>query len=978
MPRSDGSVIIDTKLNTSGFSKGVSSLKGQFSALTSSVGKLGAAIGIAFSIKAIVDFSKKTLELGSDLQEVQNVVDVTFTTMNKQVNEFAKNATKTAGLSETMAKRYTGTFGAMAKSFGFTEAEAYNMSTALTQLSGDVASFYNLSQDAAYTKLKSVFTGETETLKDFGVVMTQTALDDFSLRKGLGKTTSQMSEQEKVALRYQFVLERLSSASGDFVRTQDGWANQTRLLKLQTESLLATLGQGLINVLTPAIKVFNTMISKLQEFATVFKQVTEVLFGNASAVGSNVGVADSLGDAAGNAKDLEGNITDAGKAAKKAFSGFDEINVLTAKAEESADGIGAALGTPSGKAEGPTDAKEESGISSGASKIASSLLDIGKKIQELTDPIKDFDLSPLSKSVKEARKSLGELGSTISSKLGKVWNKVLVPLGKWTIEKALPKLISTLSEAFRALGNVIHYFWPVFEDLWNNFLKPIAKWTGGIAIGALDLLSAWLKKIADHFDLSVPKAYKLSDAEKAIADKAKTAYKELENLQTQSEDTERAIETQYDDVKLLADELFHLADESGKVKDADKERANFILGKLNEALGTEYKMTGNIIENYQTMKAEIYDLISAKKANMLLDANTETYKNALLSQDTLYADREIKKKEYDAQLEASGAKLAELRERLAILKAGVNDFGSALYSGIDPSAISAQFGQYVGEISRIEKNLIPAQESAIAKAKASYEKAVAAYNNVFSIISEYDKASAMIAQGKYNDAITILSGYAARYSSTTDEIVDAAERERAALEEKVTNAGYYAQRLLEEFTSGSTSVTKEAVQAAINAYNEAIAQLEHVDTETARDLGNDFGTAFAEGISGAADTIQEELNAILGDLSMPSIWSVYGFGLGWAPRTPSIPHLAKGTVIPPNAPFMAVLGDQKHGTNIEAPLETIKQALAEVLAMQDGAGETVVNVNFTGDLSQLARVLKPAIDTETRRKGGSLATGGTY
>jgi hypothetical protein len=75
---------------------------------------------------------------------------------------------------------------------------------------------------------------------------------------------------------------------------------------------------------------------------------------------------------------------------------------------------------------------------------------------------------------------------------------------------------------------------------------------------------------------------------------------------------------------------------------------------------------------------------------------------------------------------------------------------------------------------------------------------------------------------------------------------------------------------------------------------------------------------------------------------------------------------------------MAVLGDQKHGTNIEAPLETIKQALAEVLALQEGGGETVVTVNFTGDLAQLARVLKPAIETETRRKGGSLASGGAY
>ena len=125
---------------------------------------------------------------------------------------------------------------------------AYEMSTALTGLSGDVASFYNISQDEAYTKLKSVFTGETESLKDLGIVMTQTALDQFALANGFGKTTQAMSEAEKVALRYKFVTEQLSGASGDFLRTSDGWANQVRVLQLQFDSLKATIGQGLIDV----------------------------------------------------------------------------------------------------------------------------------------------------------------------------------------------------------------------------------------------------------------------------------------------------------------------------------------------------------------------------------------------------------------------------------------------------------------------------------------------------------------------------------------------------------------------------------------------------------------------------------------------------------------------------------------------------------------------------------------------------------
>ncbi len=208
--------------------------------------KAGIVLAGAFAVKQIVDFGKECIELGSDLSEVQNVVDVTFPKMKAQVNDFAKSAAGNFGLSETMAKKFTGAYGAMSKSFGFTEKEAYNMSTALTGLAGDVASFYNLSQDEAYTKLKSVFTGETETLKDLGVVMTQNALDAYAMANGYGKVTAKMSEQEKVALRYKFVQDQLSASAGDFLRTSDSWANQTRLLSLQFESLKASIGQGLI------------------------------------------------------------------------------------------------------------------------------------------------------------------------------------------------------------------------------------------------------------------------------------------------------------------------------------------------------------------------------------------------------------------------------------------------------------------------------------------------------------------------------------------------------------------------------------------------------------------------------------------------------------------------------------------------------------------------------------------------------------
>ena len=173
---SAGQIGLDLVVNKGTFEK-------QMTGIQALAKKAGASLAAAFAVKKIVDFGAKCVELGSDLAEVQNVVDVVFPRMNQKINEFAKNSAAQFGLSETMAKKFTGTFGAMAKAFGFGEQQAYEMGTTLTGLAGDVASFYNISQDEAYTKLKSVFTGETESLKDLGIVMTQTALDSYALAK---------------------------------------------------------------------------------------------------------------------------------------------------------------------------------------------------------------------------------------------------------------------------------------------------------------------------------------------------------------------------------------------------------------------------------------------------------------------------------------------------------------------------------------------------------------------------------------------------------------------------------------------------------------------------------------------------------------------------------------------------------------------------------------------------------------------------
>lgn len=418
-----GEIGLDLVLNSSDLSNQISTATNRMTPqIGSAAKKIGAALTAAFATTKLISFGKQCIELGSDLSEVQNVVDVTFSTMSAKVDEFAKSAAQSFGLSETMAKQYTGTFGAMAKAFGFSEQEAYDMSTALTGLAGDVASFYNLDQSEAYTKLKSVFTGETESLKDLGIVMTQTSLDSYALANGFGKTTSAMTEQEKVALRYQFVMNQLSLAQGDFARTSDSWANQSRLMALQIQSIMATIGQGLINLFTPVLKVINTVLGKIAKLAEAFKGFTELITGKKSKSGSGItdnltsGLSDAttaasdagsgLSDAADSAGTLADNTGAVGSAAKKAakemktLMGFDEVNKLSEQTDsDSGSGSGGSGSGGNGSGGSGSGGSGLSGLGSGATdfgqladtednaltKVNETLDKIIKKVKELAE-----------------------------------------------------------------------------------------------------------------------------------------------------------------------------------------------------------------------------------------------------------------------------------------------------------------------------------------------------------------------------------------------------------------------------------------------------------------------------------------------------------------------------------------------------------------------------------------------------------------
>lgn len=199
----------------------------------------------------------KLTNMASDLDETLNKVDVAFGESSQAVKKWSENSIKDMGLSKQTALDMTALFGDMGTSMGIPQKQAANMSMSLTQLGADLASFKNIDIAQATTALNGVFTGETESLKMLGIVMTQTNLDAFALAKGFGKTTKEMTEAEKVNLRYAYVMEKTKNAQGDFVRTGGGFANQWRVFKETIKEIGTNMGTIFIPSLTKGLQTLN-------------------------------------------------------------------------------------------------------------------------------------------------------------------------------------------------------------------------------------------------------------------------------------------------------------------------------------------------------------------------------------------------------------------------------------------------------------------------------------------------------------------------------------------------------------------------------------------------------------------------------------------------------------------------------------------------------------------------------------------------
>lgn len=943
------------------------------SAFSSMAKKVGGAIAAAFAVSKITAFGKECLSLGSDLAEVQNVVDVTFGGLSDSVDKFAKNAAKQFGLSETMAKKYAGTYGSMAEAFGFTQKQALDMSEALTGLAGDVASFYNISQDEAYTKIKSVFSGETETLKDLGVVMTQSALDAYALSKGFGKTTAEMSEAEKVSLRYAFVQEKLANAQGDYARTSDGWANSTRTLALQFDTLKAELGQGLINVFSPIVQWLNIIVERLTAAATKFKEFTAAIMGvssdTSSGVGSTAASTEALNDSLST---TESNAKSAAKAMRD-LMGFDEINRLSDKSDSTSS-------TPSA-GQTPASTTDNSNDKDKTNTLADSLRHIKKLWDDLYGSFKKGLTTRLNagntfQALDNIKQKLGRIKDTLK---GIFTDSAVVSSAKRMLQQIATyygSMVGNFLSIGANLGNALVTGIATFLGRKEEFLKKklasIFQSTGdifgsltGIMNDVTDIINYILQLpetaqvVADVIDIIVtPWVTGLDLLLKFVRDNfsgiAEVINTNKENFMQIGEDLMRflstitgAVSDFVDHVSQKAEEVYdqYIAPAIQRIWDGINSLVTFLTGiwqqYISPFLDTIAQGISELVHDHlQPMADTLLEVFG--KAVELISILWKQYAEPFIEWWIANVAPII---------------MPVLRQIWAVVKLVVKDIIDHVKRVLEilGGLLDFLIGVFTGDWDRAWKGIQDIFGGAVGLFKDKAQNLADFFGETFrNMATTVDEIFGRVKESAHNLYLKVKENF---------------EQTKTALSVIWEN--------IKTIFSDPETYFREKFQAAADAVKYAFSGI--------RQWFSDLWNNLVASLKAPINSIIDILNYLIGKLNSFSFdipdWVPELGGKTFGFDIPEIPHLASGGYVKANTPRLAVIGDNKREGEIVAPESKIAEAVAKAMQMvlasyggMQGSGQTqdekILQANIWLDGDLLARKLSRLQKKNDYRSGG--------
>lgn len=430
-----------------GFSNTTKSIKrtrSGFSGLASTIGKFYATYWL---VMRAVGKLGSTVDLASQLTEVQNVVDTTFGDMASKVDDFTKTSIQDFGMSELTVKQISSRFQALGTSVGITSQQVANgtaltnkalmsqnntlykttdsmadMSLNLTKLAGDMASFYDVDQADVAKSLQSIFTGTIAPLRRYGLDLTQATLSEWAMKNGLDANIKSMTQAEKVLLRYNYVMANTQAAQGDFAKTANTWANSVRVLKQEFQAWGSIIGSVIINALKPFVQALNKVMLKVISFTRTVADALGAIFGWTIEISGRGSTVDGMEDIAGGVGDIGDSADESNKKAqklKKTLLSIDEIHALD---DNSGGGSGSGSGgSGGGGAGGGADSslKKTDGLLEKYKSSIKDLYSLGKYIGDaLASAMESIDWQKIYRKADNFGKGLADfLNGLISPRL---------------------------------------------------------------------------------------------------------------------------------------------------------------------------------------------------------------------------------------------------------------------------------------------------------------------------------------------------------------------------------------------------------------------------------------------------------------------------------------------------------------------------------------------------------------------------------
>lgn len=436
---------------------------------------------ITKALSALSSGIKGSLEYASALVETENVTQNTFKSCASVIEQFSKSAITSFGMNELEAKKMAGRYQAMGTAMGESVDRMSSVSVAISKLAGDYASFYNLSVEETAEKFNSIFTGAVKPLRQFGLDLSKVTLEQYAQQKGITKSFKAMTQLEKAQLRYNYIVDHSSAIMGDFARTQDSYANQTKVLSQQLQDLFGSLGTIAINVLTPIIKSLNEVIARLRVVAKYVADVFSKTFGFQQVSGGAV----AYDDLTESVEDYGDAVEKANK--KQATTGIDELNIINQDTnnEEQILSASDALGDWNDEWSRLQDEMSEQVDNSWIDELAS-------KISPICNEIQHGIVEPLQKGAIEAIQILDINSFKVAGEnVGMIFSNALftaIDVGKFFSEK-----VASIFPMLSVLANKLVTYW-------NEYIKNLN------VSGLFDAIGTALKFFIEIFIIKVKTA----------------------------------------------------------------------------------------------------------------------------------------------------------------------------------------------------------------------------------------------------------------------------------------------------------------------------------------------------------------------------------------------------------------------------------------------------------------------------------------